>query len=359
MWIHEGWATYLESLYVESRWGRADALKYLNGLKPKVKNLQPIVSARGVNSTPPKDQYFKGALFLNTLRSVVDDDPRWWALLHGFYQHFKYQNIMTEDVVQYFNQQTGMNLTPIFNQYLRHAALPVLELQWGPGEVSATGGRRMRRRSRCRCWWAARSTGRRFIPRPVANDADASDERPVRGRDRPVLHQGRMDAVTIELSPVAARVLGSLVEKEITTPEYYPLSLNALANACNQKNNREPVTSLDEDEIRQALHRLEDDGLAGPARGTESRVAKYEHHMQEVFNFTRGEIAVMCVLLLRGPQTPGELRGRTERMHRFEELSDVQSTLQRLMQREPPLVRCCLVSRGPRKLATPICYRAR
>ena len=119
-----------------------------------------------------------------------------------------------------------------------------------------------------------------------------------------------MDAVTIELSPIAARVLGSLVEKEITTPEYYPLSMNALANACNQKNNREPVTNLDEDEIRQALHRLEDDGLAGAARGTESRVAKYEHHMQEVFNFTRGEIAVMCVLLLRGPQTPGELRGQ-------------------------------------------------
>jgi uncharacterized protein YceH (UPF0502 family) len=147
-----------------------------------------------------------------------------------------------------------------------------------------------------------------------------------------------MDSVIIELSPVAARVLGSLVEKEITTPEYYPLSLNALANACNQKNNREPVTSLDEDQIRQALHQLEDDGLAGAARGTESRVAKYEHRVQEVFNFTRGEIAVVCVLLLRGPQTPGELRGRTERMHRFEELSDVQSTLQRLMQREPPLV---------------------
>jgi aminopeptidase N len=133
MWIHEGWATYLESLYVESRWGRADALKYLNGLKPKVKNLQPIVSERGVNSTPPQDQYFKGAIFLNTLRSVVNDDPRWWALVHGFYQHFKYQNIMTEDVVQYFNQETGMNLTPIFDQYLRHASLPVLDLQWSSG----------------------------------------------------------------------------------------------------------------------------------------------------------------------------------------------------------------------------------
>src|SRR5271154_6542299 len=144
--------------------------------------------------------------------------------------------------------------------------------------------------------------------------------------------------MTIVLSPVAARVLGSLVEKEITTPEYYPLSLNALANACNQKNNREPVMNLDEDQIRQALHQLEDDGLAGPARGTDSRVAKYEHRLQEVFNFTRGEIAVVCVLLLRGPQTPGELRGRAERMNRFEELSDAQSTLQRLMQREPPLV---------------------
>ena len=141
------------------------------------------------------------------------------------------------------------------------------------------------------------------------------------------------------LSTVAARVLGSLIEKEITTPEYYPLSLNALANACNQKNNREPVMHLDEEEIRESLRRLEDDGLAGPVRGTESRVTKYEHRVQEVFNFTRAEVAVMCVLLLRGPQTPGELRGRTERMHRFEELSDVQASLQKLMQRDPALVK--------------------
>jgi uncharacterized protein len=145
--------------------------------------------------------------------------------------------------------------------------------------------------------------------------------------------------MTILLNAVEARVLGSLVEKEITTPEYYPLSLNALVNACNQKNNREPVMHLDEVEIRQALHGLEDDHLAGPRRGTDSRVAKYEHHLQEVFNFTRGEVAVLCVLLLRGPQTPGELRGRTERMHRFEELDDVLSALQRLMQREPTLVK--------------------
>ena len=94
--------------------------------------------------------------------------------------------------------------------------------------------------------------------------------------------------MTHVISTVAARVLGSLVEKEITTPEYYPLSLNALANACNQKNNREPVMNLDEDQIRQALHQLEDDGLAGAARGLDSRVAKYEHRLQEVFNFTRG-----------------------------------------------------------------------
>ncbi len=140
------------------------------------------------------------------------------------------------------------------------------------------------------------------------------------------------------LNPVEVRVLGALVEKEITTPEYYPLSLNALVNACNQKNNREPVMQLDEDEVRQALHRLEDHQLAGPRRGSDSRVAKYEHHLQEAFNFTRGEVALLCVLLLRGPQTPGELRGRTERMYRFEELEDVLSVLQRLMQREPSLV---------------------
>ena len=133
--------------------------------------------------------------------------------------------------------------------------------------------------------------------------------------------------MAILLNAVEARVLGALVEKEITTPEYYPLSLNALVNACNQKNNREPVMNLDEDAVRQALRGLEDDGLAGPRRGGDSRVTKYEHRLQEVFNFTRGETAVMCVLLLRGAQTPGELRGRTERMHRFEEIEDVLGTL--------------------------------
>lgn len=130
MWIHEGWTTYLESLYVEYMFGKDDAIKYLNGYKSKVKNEEPIIAARGINAEPPQDQYFKGALFINTLRSVVNDDHRWWKLLHDFYQHFKYQNIMTEDVERYFDQQTGMNLTPIFNQYLRHTAIPTLELKF-------------------------------------------------------------------------------------------------------------------------------------------------------------------------------------------------------------------------------------
>jgi uncharacterized protein YceH (UPF0502 family) len=147
----------------------------------------------------------------------------------------------------------------------------------------------------------------------------------------------------VQINPVLTdnevRVLGALIEKDITTPEYYPLSLNALVNACNQKSNREPVMQLDENAVRDALSGLQERRLAGPARGADSRVAKYEHRTQEVFNFTRAEIAVLCVLLLRGPQTPGELRGRTERMHRFETLDDVQSALQKLAQREPALVK--------------------
>jgi aminopeptidase N len=130
MWIHEGWTTYLECLYVEYMYGHDDGLRYTNGYKSKVQNRQPIVPERGVNRTPPQDQYFKGALFLNTLRSIVNDDHRWWALIRDFYQHFKYKNIMTEDVVQYFNEKTGMKLTPVFDQYLRHTALPILELKF-------------------------------------------------------------------------------------------------------------------------------------------------------------------------------------------------------------------------------------
>ena len=139
------------------------------------------------------------------------------------------------------------------------------------------------------------------------------------------------------LNEVEARVLGALIEKDITTPDYYPLSLNALVNACNQKNNRDPVMSLEENAVRDALRGLQDLGLAGAASGADSRVTKYEHRLQDVLNLSRGETAVLCVLLLRGPQTPGELRGRTERMHHFEDLDAVQMSLQKLMQREPPL----------------------
>jgi aminopeptidase N len=138
MWIHEAWATYLESLYVEFRWGKDDAIKYLNGYKPKIRNRQPIVPAHNINATPPEDQYFKGALFINTLRTLVNDDKKWFAILHDFFQHFKYHNIMTEDVEKFFNEKTGMNLTPLFEEYLRHAALPTLELKFddGAGSVS-------------------------------------------------------------------------------------------------------------------------------------------------------------------------------------------------------------------------------
>jgi uncharacterized protein YceH (UPF0502 family) len=132
------------------------------------------------------------------------------------------------------------------------------------------------------------------------------------------------------LTETEVRVLGSLIEKDITTPEYYPLSLNALVNACNQKTNRDPVMQLDEDAVRDALDGLQEQRMAGPARGADTRVTKYEQRLQEVFNFTRPEIAVLCGLLLRGPQTPGELRGRTDRLHRFEALDDV---------REPPLAK--------------------
>jgi uncharacterized protein len=141
------------------------------------------------------------------------------------------------------------------------------------------------------------------------------------------------------LSAVETRVLGSLVEKELTTPDYYPLSLNALLNACNQKSNRDPVMNLNENAVNQALRSLDKEGLAGRADGMDNRVTKFEHRLQEAFNFDRREIAILCELLLRGPQTPGELRGRADRIHPFDDLGQVQSTLQRLAQREPPLVK--------------------
>ena len=147
------------------------------------------------------------------------------------------------------------------------------------------------------------------------------------------------------LTEIETRVLGSLIEKDITTPDYYPLSLNALVNACNQKNNREPVMTLDESAVRDALASLQERRMAGPANGADSRVTKFEHRLQEVFNFDRREIAIVCVLLLRGPQTPGELRSRTDRMYHFEALDDIVATLDRLAHREPPLA--CILPRQP------------
>jgi aminopeptidase N len=131
MWIHEGWTTYAEGIYVEGRWGKAEALRYVNGYKSKVKNERPILGTRGVGREPrDEDQYFKGALFLNTLRSIVDDDAKWNDSLHGYYETFKYETILTESVIDYWNKSTGIDLTPIFSEYLRHASLPKLELKF-------------------------------------------------------------------------------------------------------------------------------------------------------------------------------------------------------------------------------------
>jgi uncharacterized protein len=159
-----------------------------------------------------------------------------------------------------------------------------------------------------------------------------------------------MPDLQLQLSASAVRVLGSLLEKETTTPEYYPLSLLALTNACNQRTSRSPVMDLSEEEVRSALHELEDAGLAAPVRGTESRVTKYAHHIGETFNLRRGELALFCVLLLRGPQTPGELRSRTERMHAFAGMDEVETTLQQLARREPPLARALTREPGAREV---------
>jgi hypothetical protein len=142
----------------------------------------------------------------------------------------------------------------------------------------------------------------------------------------------------LTLTPIEARVLGALIEKEITTPEYYPLSLNALTNACNQKSNRDPVLHVEDSEVRKALNHLEYQSLVRSVSSTDSRVTKFAHRLQDAFNFYRPEVAILCELLLRGPQTPGELRTRASRMHAFEDLESVHSALSRLEKREPPLV---------------------
>lgn len=129
MWIQEGWTTYLECLFVEYTYGHDDYMKYTNAYIKKIQNRQPIIPQRGINATPPQDMYFKGALFIHTLRSIVDDDKKWFAMMKDFYQKFKYHNIMTEDVEAFFSERMGRNMKAVFDQYLRRTAVPRLEVQ--------------------------------------------------------------------------------------------------------------------------------------------------------------------------------------------------------------------------------------
>ncbi len=140
------------------------------------------------------------------------------------------------------------------------------------------------------------------------------------------------------INEIEARILGSLVEKQLTTPEYYPLTMNALVNACNQKNNREPVMSLDDTTVTAAIERLRDRNLVYVYYGSTSRVPKYKHMLPSVYELEPAEVAVVAVMLLRGPQTLGELRTRTERMHEFSGLGEIQETLDGLSRREDPIV---------------------
>ncbi|HEX8853016.1 MAG TPA: YceH family protein [Pyrinomonadaceae bacterium] len=140
------------------------------------------------------------------------------------------------------------------------------------------------------------------------------------------------------LNDVEARVVGSLIEKQVTTPDYYPLTLNALVNACNQIQNRDPVVSYDERTVAAALESLREKNLVYVFYGSDSRVPKYKHVVPEIFHLTPPEVAVLCVLLLRGPQTLGEVRGRTGRFHEFADLAEVEATLDSLARKDPPLV---------------------
>jgi uncharacterized protein len=138
----------------------------------------------------------------------------------------------------------------------------------------------------------------------------------------------------MNLSAAETRVLGCLLEKQVTTPDVYPLTLNSLRLACNQSTNRDPVVDYDDEVLRDAMHRLERRGYARLASGRGSRAPKYRHLLAEALPLTGGEHAVLCVLLLRGPQTPGELKQRAERMHAFADLDAVHETLDRLIARE-------------------------
>ena len=140
------------------------------------------------------------------------------------------------------------------------------------------------------------------------------------------------------LTDIETRVLGSLVEKQVTTPEYYPLTLNALTLACNQKNNRNPVTSYSESQVSAAVESLREKNLAYVFYGSTSRVPKYKHVVPEVLHLNQAELALMCVLMLRGTQTPGELRGNASRLYEFSGLDEVEQTLNALISHDEPLV---------------------
>ena len=139
MWIQEGFCTYMEDVFVEAMYGHADAVRYTDSLRPKVRYQKPILQPRGANSDPPIDQYFKGALMLNTLRSAVNDDAKWFAALHDVATHFAYRNILTEELVAYMNQRLGADYTPVFDAYLKYTAIPALELRYHDPAGDAAG----------------------------------------------------------------------------------------------------------------------------------------------------------------------------------------------------------------------------
>ena len=166
MWIHEGWATYLECLYVEHVFGYDDALKYTNGYKTKIGNKEPIIVQRGIARDPNQDQYFKGALFLHTLRSVVNDDAKWFKLIRDLYRRVQVRNNMTEEIVAFVSKQLGQDLTPIFDQYLRRRRLARARIDVRRGREAGVVSleRRRARASRCRFASAIPRSGRRFSP---------------------------------------------------------------------------------------------------------------------------------------------------------------------------------------------------
>lgn len=155
--------------------------------------------------------------------------------------------------------------------------------------------------------------------------------------------------MAFQLSPSETRILGCLLEKERTTPENYPLSLHSLTAACNQTTNRDPITSYAEKEIDDGLQQLREKKLATMVWGAGSRVQKYRHNLLDIYDFDRKEIALLCVLMLRGRQTAGELRGRTERLHAFESIQEVEACLQKLSEGEDPLVRLLPQSPGQKE----------